>query len=332
MAAIKDILEWFEARGNQVLISDETPLDQTITVPRGIHEAKEGHLSFISNKHASEFEALVKSTSCKVIIIDKNLLDDDKAKELSTDISFILSNNPKKDLIECSKTFFGSANKTKEPQVDPKASIADDCSIGSEVSIGAFVVIEEQVTIGSRCVIGAGSVIKSNTTIGDDVIIGSCNVIGGDGFGYIKNEDTSEYEQFPHYGGVIIKDKVHIGNNTCIDRGSLRDTTIGMGVKIDNLVHIAHNVRIGDNSLVIACSMIAGSVDIGENSWVAPSSTVLNGITIGKNTTIGLASTVTKNLADGQTVMGSPAMPKEDFAILRKQQKETIRRNKGEYR
>ena len=122
---------------------------------------------------------------------------------------------------------------------------------------------------------------------------------------------------------------MHIGNNTCIDRGSLKDTVIGEGVKIDNLVHIAHNVNIGKNSLIIACSMIAGSVDIGENSWVAPSSTIRNAITIGKNTTIGLASTVVKSVPDNTTVIGNPAIARDDFLLLRKQQKEYLASQKN---
>ena len=142
-------------------------------------------------------------------------------------------------------------------------------------------------------------------------------MLGGDGFGYVKNEATQEYELFPHLGGVVIEDHVHIGNNTCIDRGSLKDTIIHQGVKIDNLVHIAHNVTVGKNSLIIACSMIAGSVVIGENCWVAPSSSVRNGIYIGDNTTIGLGSVVTKSVGADETIAGNPAVPLAELIKLR---------------
>ena len=133
----------------------------------------------------------------------------------------------------------------------------------------------------------------------------------------MKNEATQEYELFPHLGGLVIEDHVHLGNNTCIDRGSLKDTIIHQGVKIDNLVHIAHNVTIGKNSLIIACSMIAGSVVIGENCWVAPSSSVRNGIYIGDNTTIGLGSVVTKSVGADETVAGNPAVPLAELIKLR---------------
>ena len=149
----------------------------------------------------------------------------------------------------------------------------------------------------------------------------SNSVIGGVGFGYAQDELTKQYVRFPHYGRVIIHNNVSIGNNTCIDRGSLSDTIMHDGVKIDNLVHIAHNVKIGKNTLIIANAMIAGSVIIGENCWIAPSSCIRNGITIGDNVTVGLASTVTKNIGSSQTVMGSPAVSIEDFLKLREQQK-----------
>src|SRR5690606_24694729 len=126
----------------------------------------------------------------------------------------------------------------------------------------------------------------------------------------------------------IIGNDVHIGHNTCIDRGSLSDTIIKGGVKIDNLVHIAHNVEIGENSLIIACSMIAGSVVIGANCWVAPSSAIRNAITIGKNTTIGIGSTVNKSIGENETVLGNPAIPLDDFVKLRKEEKERLLRYK----
>jgi UDP-3-O-[3-hydroxymyristoyl] glucosamine N-acyltransferase len=201
--------------------------------------------------------------------------------------------------------------------------------MGKNVTIGAFATIAAGCTIGDCSDIGSGTVIK-NADIGRHVEIGSNTVIGGTGFGYAKMEGSEAYAQFPHYGRVLICDNVSIGSNTCIDRGSLSDTLIEEGVKIDNLVHIAHNVKIGKNSLVIACSMIAGSTVIGENCWIAPASTIRNGIHIGKNATVGLAATVTKNVEEGQTVMGSPAADIDEFLLLRSIHKEAIKKFKKE--
>jgi len=108
----------------------------------------------------------------------------------------------------------------------------------------------------------------------------------------------------------------------------LKDTVIENGVKIDNLVHIAHNVRIGENSLVIACSMIAGSVEIGENCWVAPAASVINNVKVGDGATLGLSSSITKDVEEGQVVVGNPAMDISQFKLLRGIQKEAIKKEK----
>lgn len=327
MITIKESVEWFKTRGCEVIFNDQVDLGQTISRPMAIDDSDENHITFINKKLAANFKDLLKATKCKLIILERTLVDAEILKDFSIAKILILSDNPKKELIEFSKSFF-IHQQTPSKYIHESSCISSSARLGNQTKIGAFVVIESGVSIGNRCSIGHGTIIKSNTTIGDDVVIGACNVIGGDGFGYTKNEETKGYDQFPHFGKVIIKDKVHIGSNSCIDRGSLKDTVIDEGVKIDNLVHIAHNVHIGKNSLIIACSMIAGSVVIGENSWVAPSSAVRNAITIGKNTTIGIGSTVTKSVPDNETVLGSPAIPLDEFMRLRKLQKDWIEKNK----
>ena len=131
-------------------------------------------------------------------------------------------------------------------------------------------------------------------------------------------------EKFPHIGTVIIEDDVEIGSNTCIDRGTLGDTIIGEGVRIDNLVHISHNVEIGRHSAVIANAMVGGGTKIGELSWVAPSSSVRDRLEIGDNSVIGLASVVTKDISPNKTVMGSPAREQSEQKALLKYWKSVI--------
>ena len=148
----------------------------------------------------------------------------------------------------------------------------------------------------------------SNAKIGKNVIIGAGTVIGGEGFGYMPDEDGS-LVQFPHIGGIIIEDDVEIGANVCIDRGALGDTIIGRGTKIDNLVHVAHNVKIGKNCQIICLVGIGGSVEIGDNSFVGISACIRNQIKIGKNATIGMGAVVIKDVPDNATVIGNPARP-----------------------
>ena len=177
--------------------------------------------------------------------------------------------------------------------------------------------------IGNDCIIGANTHIQKGSIIGNRVIIRSNVTIGNWGFGFVKDEKGNNIN-FPHYGSVVIEDDVQIGSSTCVDRGSLGDTIIKKGVKIDNLVHVAHNVVIGENSLIIACTMIGGSTSIGDNCWVAPSVTLRNGITIGENSTLGMGCLVTKDIPANVTVTGSPAILLDEYKKLLKAQKQLI--------
>lgn len=141
---------------------------------------------------------------------------------------------------------------------------------------------------------------------GENVLIGENCSIGNDGFGYEKNLDGT-WIKFPHYGNIILEDNVEIADNVCIDRGVLGDTIIKRGVKIDSLVHISHNVKIEQNSLIIAKTMIAGSVSIGKDCWIGPSSSIINGISIGNNVTVGIGSNVIRDVPDNVIVAGNPA-------------------------
>lgn len=184
--------------------------------------------------------------------------------------------------------------------------------INYEPILGQNTFIGNNVTIGTNVKIGHNSVILDNTIICDNVTIGCNNTIGGVGFGYEKNE-LGEYELIKHIGNVVINNGVEIGNNTCIDRGVIGSTIIGENCKIDNLVHIAHGVNIGKNSLIIANAMIAGSVTIGENVWVAPSSSIINGIKIGNNSMTGIGALVIKEIKDNELHIGSPAKKYKDL-------------------
>jgi len=148
--------------------------------------------------------------------------------------------------------------------------------------------------------------VKANVIVGSNFKHGSSVSIGGDGFGFEKNEQ-GEYEFMQHFGDVYIGNDVSIGSNTCIDRGSVEHTQIGNGTKIDNLVHIAHGVNIGDNCLVVAGTVICGSVKIGGNTYIGANVTIREHLTIGNNAYIGMGSVVTKDIPDNEMWYGNPA-------------------------
>lgn len=150
---------------------------------------------------------------------------------------------------------------------------------------------------------------KPRITIGHGCKIHPTAVLGSEGFGYEWDNELHEWVTFPHYGGVTIGDNVHIGANTCIDRGALTNTTIGHGVRIDNLVHIAHGVTIHNHACIIAGAEISGSCTIGKRAWIGPNACIREGITIGEGALIGIGSTVVKDVPPHTTVCGNPARP-----------------------
>ena len=238
--------------------------------------------------------------------IDKGLVVCSKlATNYKDTCNYILVDNPRlvfRDIIE----FFFV--KKLQPFISDSARIDKSVIIGNNAIIGHNVVIENGCVIGDNCIIDSNSVIKHNTIISNNVKIGCNNCIGGIGFGYEKDLEGN-YVIMPHLGNVVIHDFVEIGNNTCIDRAVIGSTIIRDNVKIDNLVHIAHGVVIGKNSLIIANTMIGGSSIIGENVWFAPSASMINKKIIGNNAVIGLGAVVVKDVKEGEVIVGNPGKP-----------------------
>jgi len=223
---------------------------------------------------------------------------------LNPSCNYILCENPRLVFKLIGDKFF--ADLSVDYKIETSAFIDASSSISEKVKIGHNAVIEANVIIEEGSIIGSNTVLHKNTKIGKNVKIGCNNTIGGVGFGYVKEDDGS-YSVINHFGNVVIEDNVEIGNNTCIDRAVLGSTLIKKNAKIDNLVHIAHGVEVGENSLVIANAMIAGSVKIGKNSWIAPSASILNKKTIGDNVTVGLGAVVIKDIESNDTVVGNPS-------------------------
>lgn len=185
--------------------------------------------------------------------------------------------------------------------------IAKSAIIHPNASIGNNCTIEDNVEIGEGTVIYHNVVIKANTKIGKSCLIQSGAVIGEAGFGLRKENDV--YVRAPHFGGVEIGDRVEIGANTCIVCGTIDNTVISDDVKIDNLCHIAHNVFIGKNTLIVAETMVGGSVRIGDNCYVS-TSIIRNQLNINNNSFIGLGSLVVKDVKENALVYGAPAKEK----------------------
>jgi UDP-3-O-[3-hydroxymyristoyl] glucosamine N-acyltransferase len=254
----------------------------------------ETDLVWISDKNLDLIEQLLTGAIICSASVDR--------KKLKATCTYIIVDAPRLYFLQVVKFFFTEEVK---PFISNHSHIHPSAVIGKDVTIEAGVVIEKDCAVGDLSRIDSNTVIKKGTRIGSRVKIGANNTIGGDGFGYEMNEQR-QFEFIPHLGNVVIEDDVEIGNNTTIDRAVLGSTILRKNVKVDNLVHIAHGVEIGENSLIIANSMIAGSCKIGSNVWVAPSASILNKISVGDNATIGMGAVVLKKVEDKQVIVGNP--------------------------
>lgn len=289
----------------------------------GIETAKNGDLTFATNAEKLS-DAERSGASC--VLTDRTVRKSTKA--------LIKTANPKLSFLIIYNTL--NVPKSRGTFVHPTAVVADTARLGKSVWIGPHVSIEENVEINDNVIIESNSVIKKNCRLGDfcriypnvtlyeDTILGrnvtlhSGAVVGSDGFGYIK--EKGKIYKFPQIGRVIIEDDVEIGANTTIDRGSMNDTVIGAGTKIDNLCQIAHNVRIGKNGLIAGQCGISGSTVIGNDMTMGGQSGTVDNITIGSNVTIAAKSAVIGSLKDNAMVWGIPARPiaqaKRQVAVL----------------
>lgn len=272
--------------------------NEHITGFHSITLAKKGDMTFCSalGEKGLKFVNLSKAS---LIICHSSL-----KKEIKNSKSVIIfTNQPRLLFIRCLQKFM---EKQKKKTGIEKTAIIKTKNIGKNVYIGDYVCIGKNVIVADGVFINSNVTIYGNTSIGKNVIIDSGTVIGADGFGFERN-NQGVLDKFPHIGEIEIQDNVEIGANVCIDRGTLENTIIGAGTKIDNLVHIAHNVKIGKNCLVIANSLIAGSCIIEDNVHIAMSVTVREGTKIGTNSVLGMGSVVTKDVPKNVTVIGNPA-------------------------
>ena len=261
--------------------------------------------SIVWVKKSRDSEKVVVETAASFIVVRHQ-----QGQELPivANKAILLSDDPKLTFSRICRKFFQS----KPPSfIHPSAIISKDARICSTSTIGPNCVIGNAI-IGSNCELRASVVIGDQVTLGDFVVIDHGAVLGSEGYGYSRSK-SNEIEAFPQMGGVVVGDNVYIGANTTVDRGTLDDTIIGHGSKIDNLVHIAHNVVIGKNVLVIANSMVAGSVRIGDNAWIAPSASILNQLKVEEGAIVGLGGVVLKNIPANQTWVGNPARPLKEF-------------------
>ncbi len=282
-----------------------------ITTFAKIEEGKEGAISFLSNPKYTSF---IYETKSSVVLVNNDL-------ELEHEVPCTLIRV--ENAYECVAKLMQMYAQMlpKKTGIDSLAFIAKSAKIGKDVYIGPFACIGENVTIGDGCCIYPHVVIYDGCKIGNRVTIHAGSIIGADGFGFAPN--TEGYDKIPQLGIVVIEDDVEIGANTCVDRSTMGQTTIHKGVKLDNLIQVAHNCEIGENTVMSAQVGMAGSTKIGSWCMVGGQAGFSGHIKIADKTFIGAQSGVISNTkGNGEQLIGAPAIdPKLFFkaqAIMKK--------------
>ena len=293
--AILDVLKLLGVRSTVLCRGDS----EFISAPAPVLPGEVGAISF-SNAEPDVLAGVVAASRSSLILVQSGV----SFAEAPGGTWVVRVDHARTTYVEVLSAFF---TQPRAVGVHPSAVLSADAKVGVDLYVGANASVGAAV-IGDRCSIGAGAVILDCVAMGNDVIVGPNTTIGFTGFGYARADDGTPIP-FPHFGGVRIGDRVEIGANTAVDRGTLSDTCIDDDAKIDNLVHVAHNCHIKRGAFVIAHTILCGGVVIGERAWVAPNSSILEHVKIGNDATVGLAATVIRDVPDGTLVVGSPARP-----------------------
>jgi UDP-3-O-[3-hydroxymyristoyl] glucosamine N-acyltransferase len=294
--------------------------EEEVTKLSKIEEGEHGSLTFLSNP---KYNSWLYTTSASVVIVDEKFSPekdvfptlikvDDPYMAFTKLLEYYNEIQLRKSGMEQPNYIHESVVFGNDMYLGAFSYLSPNVRIGNNVKIYPNVFIGDNVTIGDGTIIFAGAKIYSETQIGKDCTLHAGCVIGCDGFGFAPDKNGG-YSKIPQTGNVIIEDNVDIGSTTTIDRATLGSTIIRYGVKLDNQIHVAHNVEIGKNTVIAAQTGIAGSTKIGNECKIGGQVGIVGHITIGNNVRIQAQSGIGKTIGDNEIVQGSPAMPYTDF-------------------
>lgn len=305
--------------------------DSTVMVSSAarIEQGKQGNICFLANP---KYEKYLYTTNASAILLNKDfkvegevtpvIIRVDNAYEAIASVLALFEtekSSNKKGREYPSKVSWRS-KRGKGCYIGAFAYIAKGAKLGNNVKVYPHVYIGDNVTVGDNTILYSGVKVYQGCVIGANCILHSGVIIGGDGFGFAP-QANGEYKKIPQTGNVILEDNVEIGANTTIDRATMGSTVLKKGVKLDNLIQIAHNVEIGKNTVMAAQTGIAGSTKIGENCIFAGQAGAIGHITVGNNVVVATKTGLSNNTADGKQMLGYPPMEankyKRSFAVFR---------------
>lgn len=302
---------------NGTVVGDELAVVSKLSK---IEEGEPESLSFLSNVKYTNF---LYETKASIVIVNQDFIPDrelnvtlikvaDAYRAFTQLLTFYNKVKLDKVGIEEPNYIDKSAEIGEKPYIGAFSYIGQNVKIGNNVKIFPQVYIGDNVVIGDHTIIFTGAKIYSESVIGNECVIHSNVVIGSDGFGFAPKENGT-YDKIPQTGNVVIGNDVEIGSGTTVDRATLGSTRIQDGVKLDNLIMIAHNVEIGKNTVIAAQSGVAGSTKIGSNCIIGGQVGIVGHLSIGNNVKIQAQSGIGKSLKDGEVVQGSPAFGYGDW-------------------
>jgi len=303
--------------------------DATVSTFAKIEEGQEGALSFLSNPKYTHY---IYETKSSIVLVNDDLVLEHpvqttliRVRNAYESVAHLLQLYsqmvPRKKGIDPLAFVAESARIGKDVYIGPFACIGDNAVIGDETTVHAHTVVGEEVRIGNKCTLFPHVTIYQGCQLGNNITIHAGSVIGADGFGFAPNQDG--YDKIPQIGIVVIEDNVEIGANTCVDRSTMGRTIIHKGVKLDNLIQVAHNCEIGENTVMSAQVGLAGSTKIGSWCMVGGQAGFAGHIQVADKTFVGAQCGVISNTkGNGEQLIGSPAMEPRQFfksmAVVRK--------------
>ena len=276
-------------------------INATVNTFAKIEEATEGSLTFLSNP---KYTPYIYTTQATIVLVNN-----DFEPEQPIAATLIKTANAYESLAKLMTLY--NASLSHKAEVSSLAYVDKTARIGEGVSIAPFVFIGKDVEIGDGTVLNPHVVICDGCKVGAHCILHAGCVIGADGFGFAPAADG--YNKIPQIGNVVIEDNVEIGANTCVDRATMGSTVIRKGAKLDNLIQVAHNVVIGQNTVMAAQSGVAGSTKLGEWCMIGGGAGITGHVTIGNRVQAGAHTGITGNVKDGTTVSGYPHMEQHKF-------------------
>lgn len=293
----------------------------TVTNFNKIEEGKPGGISFLANP---KYTPYIYESKASIVLVNKDFVAekpisatlvrvDDAYASLAKLMQMAVVYKPRRKKIECRSHVACSAKIGKGVYVGAFSYISKKAVVGKNSQIYPQVFVGENVKIGENCIIYPGVKIYHDCVIGNNCILHAGVVIGGDGFGFAPQEDGS-YKKIPQLGNVILEDDVEIGANTTVDRATMGSTIVHKGVKLDNLNQIAHNVEVGEHTVMAAMSGIAGSSKVGKNCIIAGQVGIAGHLQVADKTTLAAQTGVISSITDNSTPwFGSPAMPMKGY-------------------